>query len=104
MRTRVFQTQGQGGLRVAAFIDFNAGGTAALRASAISADRERGKDCPSTFERYANRVSVHRYAESFIIDKMEMGQGTGTLLQCFDQVAVRDVVAEGIETDFTRLE
>ena len=104
MRARMLQTNRERDLAVVPRIGADAGGIAAQRAAAIGADHQWRLQGVAALERYDNGVVARLDRNHVVFDQTQVGQRARALFQRGDEMAVLDIVAEGIETDFVRLE
>ncbi len=99
MRARVRQVEGQGDLRIARSVGFDAGGRAAQRAQAVGADRELRRDDLARTQPDRSLIVACFDGAGFILDALERRQLVGASVQRRPKVTVLDVVAERFEPD-----
>ena len=97
-------TDGERDLLVVALVDADAGGVAAERAAAVGADRPaaRASGPPLLSERVTASSSPGAMLATSSSIRRRLAKSAGALLERRDQMAVLDIVAEGVEIDFAR--
>jgi len=100
MRPRMREIEGQRGLRVGMAVALDAGRRAAERAPSVSADGEPRVDAVAAVEHDGDAGLAGLNRVSFVLDPGERRQCPRAGIQRREQMAVFDVVAEGVEADF----
>ena len=103
MRARMLEADRQRHLRIVRALDARC---RRRRGTANGGRRRRRRAAHSTrsplFERDRDGIVAGLDVEHFVVDQAQIGKRCGALLERRDQMAVLDIVAEGIEPDFVR--
>src|SRR3954464_9663946 len=92
----------QGSLRVARALGVDACGGPAQRAPSLGADSEPRSDGRAALERNRNPFMVKNDLIGIVLDKRKGGQRAGAQIEDRQQIAVFNIMAEGIEPDLAR--
>src|SRR5215467_12690327 len=95
------QTNRQCNLRIVSLVHCDTRRFPAHRVATVGTDNELCLQCTVAAKQDGGAVAIRRDPGYRVLDEPELGQGANTLLERNDQMTILDVVAKGVQVNFS---